>query len=56
MRIIHVLKDGTVIDDISTIIVPNDIVESFNNIAKQKVERERNNNGNRNKTRNIYKK
>lgn len=34
MTIINILKDGTVVDDMSTVTVPKEIVEKIYNIVK----------------------
>lgn len=34
MTVINILKDGTVVDDMSTVTVPEEIVEKIYNIVK----------------------
>lgn len=34
MTVINILKDGTVVDDMSTVTVPKEIVEKIYNIVK----------------------
>lgn len=53
MKVINIRKDGTVVEDISKVIVPKEIVESVANIAKRKPTKEKIQNGNKNQTRAV---
>ena len=38
MRVVNILKDGTIVKDMSTVVVPKEIVESVHDISKRKNE------------------
>lgn len=53
MTVVNILKDGTVVKDLSTITVPKEIVENVMNIAKRKTIKENSQNGNKNTPRAV---
>lgn len=53
MKVINILKDGTVVEDMRKITVPKEIVGNVANIAQIKTIKEKSQNGNKNQTRAV---
>lgn len=55
MKVVNILKDGTVVSDMSTVTVPKNVVRDVREIANRKVEiiRRKNGNGNNNTSRTV---